>query len=224
MVYLFLFAHLLADFALQPYWLVMRKRRWDGLAIHGGVVLVCMLALGLIDSTLLALWPAMVGIAMVHVFADWWKVHRADRVLKPAIVPFLLDQVIHASTLIVALSMVAPQQIIWTITWPHAALALYVAAYIVAGLAVPIGIMVWRDPSFAHASLAPMARLRSFAIGAAGVSLMLFAGPLALPIGLGGLLAVTPRRSLQHPLDRAEGRFLVLFLAALCGTIVLVLR
>ena len=31
MFYLFLFAHLVADFALQPFWLVLRKRHWDGL-------------------------------------------------------------------------------------------------------------------------------------------------------------------------------------------------
>ncbi len=35
MLYLFLFAHLVADFVLQPFWLVQRKRHWDGLLIHG---------------------------------------------------------------------------------------------------------------------------------------------------------------------------------------------
>ena len=29
MFYLFLLAHLVADFVLQPYWLVVRKRRWE---------------------------------------------------------------------------------------------------------------------------------------------------------------------------------------------------
>lgn len=224
MLYLFLFAHLVADFVLQPYWLVVRKRYWHGLAIHGGLVLVCMLALGLIDRAVLALWPAMLGITAVHVAADWWKVHRADRVLKPAIVPFLLDQGIHVATLIGMISLALPQRAIWAISTAHVDLVVYGAAYIVAGLAVPIGIMVWRDPSFAHAALAPTARLRSFVIGAAGISLVLFAGPFALPVGLAGLMVVMPRQQLQHPLDRAEGRLTVLFLAALCGAVVIALH
>lgn len=224
MLYLFLFAHLVADFVLQPYWLVVRKLYWYGLAIHGAIVFTCMFALGIIDHALLALWPVMLGITMVHVLADWWKVHRADRILKPAIVPFLLDQVIHAATLVGALSLALPQHTLWTITPSYADLALYGAAYVVAGLAVPIGIMVWRDPLFQHAALAPRARLRSFAIGAAGVSLVLFAGPLALPIGLGGLLAVSSQQPLAHPLDCTEERLRVLFLAALCGVVVLALR
>lgn len=224
MLYLFLFAHLVADFVLQPYWLVVRKQRWYGLAIHGAIVFACMLALGIIDRALLALWPMMVAITIVHILADWWKVHRADRILRPAIVPFLLDQVIHAATLVGALSLALPQATVWTITPSHANSALYGVAYVIAGLAVPIGIMVWRDPLLQHAALAPRARLRSLAIGAAGVSLVLFAGPLALPIGLGGLLVVSSQPPLAHPLDRTEERLRVLFLAALCGVVVMALR
>lgn len=223
MIYLFLLAHLVADFALQPYWLVVRKRHWDGLAIHGAIVFTCMFALGLFDRAVLALWPAMIGITVVHVFADWWKVHRADRMLKPAIIPFLLDQVIHVATLVSVLSLAVPQGTIWTLTVMHANAALHIAAYIVAGLAVPIGIMIWRDPGFTHAALAPSARLRSLAIGAIGVSLVLFAGPLALPVGLGGLMMLMPRQ-MAHPLDRAEGRLAVLFLATVCGLVVVTLR
>ena len=55
MFYLFLLAHLVADFVLQPYWLVVRKQRWDGLLLHGGIVLACMLLLPLADSAALAL-------------------------------------------------------------------------------------------------------------------------------------------------------------------------
>lgn len=224
MFYLFLLAHLVADFALQPYWLVMHKRQWYGLAIHGAIVLACMLALALIDRAVLTLWPAVLGITAVHAFADWWKIHRADRFLKPAILPFLLDQLIHAVTLIGVLSFALPQQVIWALSATHANAALYLAAYIVAGLAVPIGIMVWRDPTFVHVALAPTARLRSFAIGAAGVSLVLFAGVLALPIGLGGVILTMPHQEPAHPLDRVEGRLMVLFLAGLCGAAVAALR
>ena len=62
MLYLFLFAHLVADFVLQPFWLVQRKKGWDGLLIHGGIVLACMLLLPLAERATLALLPAMLAI------------------------------------------------------------------------------------------------------------------------------------------------------------------
>src|SRR5215470_8177031 len=115
MFYLFLLAHLVADFILQTHWLVIRKRRWDGLLIHGGIVLACMLALPLIDRAAMALWPAMLGIAAVHVAIDWWKVRYGDRVPGPPIVPFLLDQMIHAVVLTVALSLALPAGRVWAL-------------------------------------------------------------------------------------------------------------
>src|SRR5215475_1176708 len=105
MLYLFLLAHLVADFILQPYWLVQRKRRWDGLLIHGGIVLACMLALPLADRSALALWPAMLGITAAHIAADRLKVRYGHHIPGPPIVPFLLDQAVHVTVLIVALSL-----------------------------------------------------------------------------------------------------------------------
>ncbi|KAB8142357.1 DUF3307 domain-containing protein [Chloroflexia bacterium SDU3-3] len=224
MFYYFFLAHLIADFALQPYWLVVRKRRWDGLLIHGGVVLLCMLALGLIDRAFLALWPTMLGITAVHIFADWWKVHRADRLFRPAIVPFLLDQGIHAATIAVALALTGPQGWAIDLSWLNLPVALAVVAYVIAGLAVPIGVMTWLDPSFAHGALAPAARARSFAVGALGVSLVLFAGALALPLGLCGLVVATRRQVSPHPLDAPLGAAVVLTAGAALGALSLWLR
>lgn len=222
MFFLFFLAHLVADFALQPYWLVARKRRWDGLLIHGAIVLVCMLALALINSTALALWPLMLGITLIHVCADWWKVHRADQLMRPAIIPFLLDQGIHALTLIGLLSSVLPQSLVWSQALPGTEFAVYAAAYLIAGLAVPIGVMIGCDPGFRHAALAPAARLRSLAIGTLGVGLVLFAGTFALPIGLMGLVFWL-RKPADHPLDRLGGRLCVLGSGALLGAAVTLL-
>ena len=78
MFYLFLFAHLVADFVLQPFWLVQRKRTWGGLFLHGGIVLACMLALPLFDRATLSLWPAMLAITGIHIIADRLKVQLRD--------------------------------------------------------------------------------------------------------------------------------------------------
>jgi hypothetical protein len=213
MFYVFLLTHLVADFILQPYWLVRRKRHWDGLAIHGLIVLGCMLALGLVGVSVARLWPLMLAIAAIHVAADWWKVHRADRLFGPPILPFLLDQLIHIGTLVVALVVALPATVVWGRNMPGATLALYAAGYIVAGCAVPIGVMVWLDPRFAHAALAPGARLRALGEATVLLALVLMAGALALPATLLGLVVVLRRPASAHPLDSPRG-----VLAVLCGT------
>jgi len=225
MFYLFLLAHLVADFILQPYWLVVRKRRWDGLLIHSGTVLACMLALPLVDRAALALWPAMLGIAALHCVADWWKVRYGDRVPGPPIVPFLLDQLIHVATLVLALSLALPAAQVWVIAASPAALpAIWMAAYVVAACATPIAVMIWLDPLAQHAALAGRARLRSLLAGVGMVSLILLGGQLALPATLFGLAVIARRDTSSraaavpsHPLDTPVGLLTVLCVGATLG-------
>jgi hypothetical protein len=225
MFYLFLLAHLVADFVLQPYWLVIRKRRWDGLLLHGGIVLACMLLLPLADATALALWPVMLAITAVHILADRLKVRYGDRIPGPPIVPFLLDQVVHVTTLCVALGLTLPAQQVWTITAsPMAPIALYAAAYIVAACATPIGVMIWLDPAFTNAALAGGARLRSLLAGAMIVSLTLFGGLLALPATLIGATLIVRHPRSPHPLDMPAGMLAVLCVGAAVGTALTIVR
>jgi hypothetical protein len=225
MFYLFLLAHLVADFVLQPYWLVVRKRRWDGLLLHGGIVLACMLLLPLADAAALALWPAMLAITAVHIAADWWKVRYGARIPGPPIGPFLLDQVIHVTTLCVALGVALPARQIWTIAAsPVAPMALYAAAYVVAACATPIGVMIWLDPAFTNAALAGGARLRSLLAGAMIVSLTLFGGLLALPATLIGATLIVRHPRSTHPLDMPAGMLAVLCVGAAVGTALTIIR
>jgi hypothetical protein len=226
MFYLFLLAHLVADFILQPYWLVVRKRRWDGLLLHGSLVLVCMLALPLADPAAQALWPAMLAITAIHVAADWWKVRFGSRIPGPPIGPFMLDQAIHITTLAVVLSLALPAEQVWTLAAsPVALLAIWAAAYVIAACATPIAVMIWLDPSSQHAALAGPARWRSLLVGAGAVSLALIGGALALPATLLGLLVAARRSGMTtaganlaaHPLETPLGLLTVLCVAVALG-------
>lgn len=218
MLYLFLFAHLVADFVLQPFWLVQRKKGWDGLLIHGGIVLACMLLLPLAERATLALLPAMLAITAVHIGADRLKVRYGDRIPGPPIGPFLLDQVIHAATLVGVLSLALPAAQVWGLgAAPLARLALYGSGYLVAACAAPIGVMIWLDPGFANASLSAGARLRSMLAGVAVVSLALFGGLLALPTTLAGTLVLARHPRSSHPLDLPSGLIAVVGVGALVG-------
>lgn len=225
MFYLFLFAHLVADFVLQPYWLVMRKRHWDGLFIHGGVVLVCMLLLPLFDQTTLALLPAMLAITAVHIVADRMKVRYGHHIPGPPIGPFLLDQVVHVGTLAIVLSVALPAAQVWRLdASPLAQLALYGSAYVVAACATPIGVMIWLDPGFASAALSGGARLRSLLAGASVVSLAIFGGLLALPTTLVGMLVLARHPRSDHPLDLPSGLMAVMSIGAVVGVALTLMR
>jgi hypothetical protein len=218
MFYLFLFAHLVADFALQPLWLVRRKRGWDGLLIHVGVVLGCMLALIPFEPAAASLWPAMLAISAAHLAADRWKVRHADGLLRPPVVPFLLDQAIHLGVLAAALSLALPPGQVWGLgASPLATAALYASGYLAATLAAPIALIVLLDPGFAHGACAARARLRSLLAGATVLTLALLAGPAALPATLVGLALAARRPASPHPLDAPGGLLAVALAAALTG-------
>ncbi len=218
MFYLFLFAHLVADFALQPLWLVRRKSRWDGLLIHVSVVLVCMLALIPFEPAAAPLWPVMLAISAVHLAADRWKVRHADALLRPPVVPFLLDQAIHLGTLAAALSLALPAEQVWGLeATPLAVPAIYASGYLTATLATPIALIVLLDPAFTHAACAARARLRSLLTAALVLTLALLAGPAALPTTLAGLILAARRPASPHPLETPGGLLAVALAAALTG-------
>lgn len=220
MFYLFVLAHLVADFALQPLWLVRRKRQWDGLFIHVGVVLACMLALVAVEPRAWDLWPAMLAISAVHLGADRWKVRHADRLFRPPFVPFLMDQAIHLATIAAALSLALPAEQIWSpaasaLAWP----AIYLSGYLVATLATPIALIVLLDPAFQHAAQAARARARSLVAALAVLTLALLAGPVALPVTLAGLALAARRPASPHPLDGPGGLLAVAVVAASLGAL-----
>ena len=86
-------AHLIADFILQPKWIVLHKRKPGPLLAHAGIHIACGIALvnvGLDQSILLAI----LGLALAHILIDYIKALLA----KDGWVTFLVDQVLHLGT------------------------------------------------------------------------------------------------------------------------------
>ena len=220
MIAFFLVAHLVADFILQPFWLVQRKRCWSGLLIHGGIVLACMLALALIMPQILALWPAMLIITAMHIATDWWKVNLGDALFYHPIHGFLVDQCIHIATIISILYVVFPSSALWSMTTPpYNHIAWSAAGYTIAAFATPIAVMVWLDPAGRYSALAGWARLRSCVASVAVLSLVLNASTLALPAALVGMVIVTQWPQSTHPLDKPLGMFTVVGVSVLAGVL-----
>lgn len=95
----FILAHVLADFLFQSNWMVQNKTRIAGLAAHGAVV-----ALALIATTG-GLHPALLWLCLIHLGIDLAKTQMAQN-----LTAFLIDQAAHLATL-VALALWQPQ--IW---------------------------------------------------------------------------------------------------------------
>jgi hypothetical protein len=144
---------------------------------------------------------------------------------RPHFVAFLLDQVIHTTTIAVALGACLPADQVWSLhASPLAMPSIYAACYLLAAFAAPIGLIVALDPTFQHASLAAAARVRSLVAAALVLSLALFAGPLALPATLAGIVAATRHPASRHPLDSPAGLLAVITVAAALGAVLLAMR
>jgi hypothetical protein len=93
MFWYLLLAHLIADYPLQPTWMVRNKVHLWALSLHVGVHLVAMLAI--VGQIRQVIWPQILALAFAHFIIDVGKntVYR----LKPewVIAPYLIDQLFH---------------------------------------------------------------------------------------------------------------------------------
>lgn len=90
-----LLGHVVGDFVLQPYWLVLAKRSgWTGLIIHVGVVtfITSILAWGTIPNW----WVWMIVLFLGHLFIDQFRTFIfTDNSRGKGLLLLILDQVAH---------------------------------------------------------------------------------------------------------------------------------
>jgi hypothetical protein len=89
-----LLAHMLADFILQPDWMVARKRDPRILLLHVGVVfLLSLAALG-------GIWQVALFATLAHLIIDMVKVYALPARLRDGLGAFLADQALHLVSLV----------------------------------------------------------------------------------------------------------------------------
>jgi hypothetical protein len=110
-------AHLVADFPLQPGWMVRHKRNPAVLGLHVVLVsVVTILAIGTWPTTLLLILVA------THLVMDALKVY----LMQDSLISFTLDQAVHL-LVIVSLAVIFPQTVAqgWWSHLPHDQLTAY---------------------------------------------------------------------------------------------------
>ena len=140
---LLLLGHLIGDFVLQPYWLVLAKRQgWIGLLIHVGVV-TFVTAILLWISSVPFWWGWVIVLFVGHLFIDQFRTFMfTDTSKGKGLWLLLADQFAHL-VLIVILAWLATG---WTpadlliLTTPAATNQQLLMAYLI-GLAVLIGVI-----------------------------------------------------------------------------------
>lgn len=93
-----LLAHLLADFPLQPRWLVAAKQQLWGVLLHTGIHFLT--ALLLVGDARWTLLPQVLSLALVHFVIDLTKYRLAVRWPAWVTLPYFIDQLAHLLTLL----------------------------------------------------------------------------------------------------------------------------
>ena len=96
--WMFVLAHLIADYPLQTDWLVSVKRTWWGLSLHVSVHLAMLIILA--GPALPTFWLYLLLLAAIHYLIDYFKNWLSS--VRPQWVngPYIFDQFLHLLSLI----------------------------------------------------------------------------------------------------------------------------
>ncbi len=200
-------AHLVGDFVLQTRWVVKRKRKLDGLALHVGLVGLAMLPVTW--SHLGRWWPWLLLIMLVHGLIDWAKIRLEPRLPLPPIVPFLADQALHVLTLAAVLALSGDLGV--GLPWEQEPAWWIASVYLLGTCALSVALPLSLAPS--HTTQRPAA-LRPIIIVASALAMTLaWRGlPLLVPLVGAGLYRGLARYLTRTP---ASATFDVEFWSAL---------
>jgi hypothetical protein len=197
MFYRLILAHLVGDFVLQNYWLVVRKRKPGGLALH--VALVGLAMLPVVWGQLGYWWPGLLVILIVHATSDAAKIRLEPYLNLPPVIPFLVDQAVHVATIAAVVAVAGPGPDQAGTVWGQSDSFGWVATvYLMATYALSIALPLWLDPS-ALVKRSMMPRLITILVSALVLTLARYGLPMLIPVVSLGLYQLVARRLARHP-------------------------
>lgn len=99
----FLLAHCIADFLLQPAWLIdLKSRSWKGIVFHVWIHTVALLFVFWPGFGDYKLWLTTGFIVFLHGLIDTLKVHFQNK-KNQYVIPFFIDQILHIIVLILSI-------------------------------------------------------------------------------------------------------------------------
>lgn len=127
-----LLSHILADYPLQPDWIVFNKRKAWGLGVHIAIHFGAMFLL--VGPTRTEIWPKLLALAGVHLLLDITKSSITPARARSAIPYYLLDQLLHVISIYLVASWIDrgldPALIPPSSEWPLLASAYIIATYV----------------------------------------------------------------------------------------------
>jgi hypothetical protein len=93
MFWYLIFAHLMADYPLQPTWMVLKKTNPSVLFLHTAIHFGAMLAV--VGAVRQAIWPYLVVLAVIHFGIDLGKNWVNERRPGWVVLPYIVDQIFH---------------------------------------------------------------------------------------------------------------------------------
>jgi hypothetical protein len=127
-----LLSHILADYPLQPDWIVFNKRKAWGLGVHIAIHFVVMFVL--VGPARSQIWPQLLALTGVHLLLDITKSSITPARARSAIPHYLLDQLLHVISIYLVAGWIDrsldPSLIPAPSDWPLLASAYIVATYV----------------------------------------------------------------------------------------------
>lgn len=127
MIWHLILSHLLADYPLQPTWMVRNKTSLWVMAFHAAIHLVVMLVL--VGAVRVVIWPYLLALALMHFIIDLGK--NLANIVRPrwVIMPYAVDQVLHFLSIWLVVTLVERQFGLLPLPWQPRILV-YVVGYL----------------------------------------------------------------------------------------------
>lgn len=141
MVWVLLLAHIIADYPLQPDWVIRLKQHPAGLLVHSGIHLIVMMLL--CGQATMVLVPYLFVIVVFHYAVDFVKIQVSRLFPNHTALAYVSDQMVHILSILLVAGWIAQQGMVLPPTLVNEHVALYGVGYLLVSYVWFITERVW---------------------------------------------------------------------------------